>query len=62
MHLAAGPVFEERREDLGRSPLIVAAWPPSQRTKGRIDGSVIMMMAIMVTSDSDNDGNGEMMA
>lgn len=57
VHLAAGPVSEERREDLGRSLLMVATLPPSQRTE-RIDGSVVMMMAIMVTSDGGGDGAG----
>lgn len=30
--LAAGPTSEEQRENLGRSPLMVATWLPSQRT------------------------------
>lgn len=60
MHLTARPVSEEPREDLGRSPLMVVAWPPSQGTEGRIDGRVVVTMAIMVTSGSN--GAGEMMA
>lgn len=41
---------------------MVAAWPPSQRTEGRRDGDVIMMVAIMVTRDGGSDGAGETMA